>query len=222
MKEPLLQRDLENDGPLWLWLGAATRGLSDDSRHRVEQEISEHFRDAVEERKAAGLSESDARAEALRDLGSHEAARRAFRRAYLTSRQDKLTRDYLRSPTLWRSIPWGVLFIVGTVAVLMMPESRTRWLLAVGIIGGMAVSLATLCVATRWLRERGRLRTSVAVGVLADWCFYFLLLVGTNYLAGESRSVSINSVLLAATFLVLLVLYLPVLRKLGNLPTRPA
>jgi hypothetical protein len=54
--------------------------------------------------------------------------------------------------------------------------------------------------------------------VVADWLFYFSLLVGTAVLKHDRPW---QLALFACTFVLLLVLYLPLIRKLANRPAGP-
>jgi len=52
------------------WLSIATKGLSDESKARVHDEVTVHFHDAICERMRLGLSEDIATEQAVERLGS--------------------------------------------------------------------------------------------------------------------------------------------------------
>lgn len=76
------------------WLATATKGLSDESKARVHDEIIAHFHDALDEGMRAGLTEEQAVEQAVTSLGSPKAARRAFRRTHLTRHQEATLKQY--------------------------------------------------------------------------------------------------------------------------------
>ena len=69
---------------LFAWLQVATKSLSDESRARIREEITDHFHEAIVEGLRAGLTEDAAAQQAVEGLGNPKAARRAFGRTYLT------------------------------------------------------------------------------------------------------------------------------------------
>jgi hypothetical protein len=66
------------------WLNTATEKLSLPAKERIKLEIKSHFEDAVETHRAEGLTEGQAQARALTDLGDAIAAAKRFRRSHLT------------------------------------------------------------------------------------------------------------------------------------------
>ena len=70
------------------WLNIASDGLCADARDRVAREVSAHFVDALQDGLANGLDAASARDHAILGLGSPRAARRAYRRTFLTTREE--------------------------------------------------------------------------------------------------------------------------------------
>lgn len=60
------------------WLASATLGLALSERGRIQDENSAHITDAISHQTAQGLSELDAEARAIQDLGDPQVARAAF------------------------------------------------------------------------------------------------------------------------------------------------
>jgi hypothetical protein len=67
------------------WLETATRGLVPSAQTRIRAEIEAHYAEAVHAHMVQGLSEPDAQAQALADLGYAYAAARRFRQEHLTT-----------------------------------------------------------------------------------------------------------------------------------------
>lgn len=69
------------------WLEIATRKLAEPAKERIRAEIEAHYAEAVEAHREDGLSETDAQAAALAELGNPRAAGRRFRKSHLTERE---------------------------------------------------------------------------------------------------------------------------------------
>jgi len=70
------------------WLAIATRGLCDHARERIREELECHYLDAYDALIEDGVSEVDAEAQSVAELGSPKKAQRRFIRMYLTKRED--------------------------------------------------------------------------------------------------------------------------------------
>jgi len=84
MREPILSL------PQWLNIATgeySSRKLVQPAQERIRQEIKIHFDDAVEAYCGRGLTEPQAKARALADLGDAYAAARRFRREHLTEHE---------------------------------------------------------------------------------------------------------------------------------------
>jgi hypothetical protein len=67
------------------WLQIATAWLANPGKERIRREIQAHYAEAVAAHLTEGLSESEAKAAAVAELGSAKRAGRRFRRQYLTT-----------------------------------------------------------------------------------------------------------------------------------------
>jgi len=202
-------RELEYLRP---WLQVATRGLSDESRERVRTEITAHFHDAVEPGLRAGFTEDSAAAKAVESLGSAKAARRAFRRTYLTRRQEAVLKQY-GEPARLVSAGFGLLTtMVIWQAVLIEPRwTEPEWPLRIIAGIGMALALGILALVNPRIYRRGGHRTAFVAGV------------GANFLWWSCLAVAITGKFATVWWLSPLVLfaiasYTPLVRKLHNQP----
>lgn len=163
------------------WLTKATRGLADESRARVREEITEHFRDALEDGVARGLSEAAAAEQAVENLGSPRKARRAFLRTYLTESDARELRYLMKPPTGMRA---GLIFYLSAtwfLATIGALVGRPRWQaqLALTVIATVGATVI-LGVTPRRLRARGQTTAAIATAN-AGRCLLFIpaLFVGT-------------------------------------------
>jgi len=67
------------------WLDVATKGLTEHSKERVDREVTSHYRDAIEAERRDGRSKREAQAIALASLGDPKAARKLYRREFVTA-----------------------------------------------------------------------------------------------------------------------------------------
>lgn len=95
------------------WLGIATDKLTQAGKERITLEIASHFGDAVVSYRADGLTEADAQARALADLGGPKKAARRFRKRHLTQSEAEFLEKKLNNYLKWRK-PWtqGLFWIV--------------------------------------------------------------------------------------------------------------
>ena len=129
---------------LFAWLKVATKGLSDESRARVRQEIADHFHEAIAEGMRAGLTEDRAGEQAVASLGSPKAARRAFRRTYLTRYQTKIVHD-LVEPTKRILFLYAYMVSAATVLTVAFPRrEEPEWLIRSGMIAFMSRRIASM------------------------------------------------------------------------------
>lgn len=129
------------------WLGEATRSLEVTSQKRVQAELSQHYLDAAEHYREAGLSESGAEHAALRDLGDPHRLNRALRRTHLTQREA----DRLAAYEAWwgaRRWVWQLIGLEALAGVLAVAAGHPEFLVTL-------LSLAAVLVAARaWLLRR--------------------------------------------------------------------
>jgi hypothetical protein len=87
------------------WLGIATKDLVAPAKERIQSEIESHYAEASAAHLVAGLSESNARKEALAELGDAQEAAKRFRKQHLTVNEaEKIERDFV----------WNVWQLLGT------------------------------------------------------------------------------------------------------------
>lgn len=223
MKPPGRLRHWPDYKYLFAWLQVATKGLSDESRARTREEITDHFHQAIDEGLRAGLTEDAATGQAVEGLGRPKAARRAFRRTYLTRWQANIVRSFSDAPkpatsstSLWQTNPRRRLFmatilVVGVAAMTALDPrlSTAGWRSRAGVVALMLVATIVLA-AVPGLYRRGRERAAIALGASAEMTLWggFLMLSAASF---ESRR----------WFLLLFVIffaavYLPLLRKLSK------
>ena len=241
MKPPEGLCDWPDYTNLYAWLKVATKGLSDDSRARIRDEITDHFQQALDDGMRAGLSEDDAAQRAVEGLGSPKSARRAFRRTYLTRWQANIVRSFVdaRKPTTsssilstaldaergWRRSWQGrlllsaimVLLVASRTALMNQHLSLREWQLHIGIVAVMLVATSVLAAVPRIFRN-GRERMAIALGSFAE-----LVLWGGFIIAPEigpfSRTINppgLSFWLAGVLFIVWAALHLPLLLKLSR------
>ena len=192
------------------WLSVATKGLSDESKNRVHEEITTHFHDATDEGMRLGLSENIAAEQAVESLGSAPTARRAFRRTYLTRSQARTVRLLAHPPKglLLVLAFWGAL--AGFAATWGARQSALEWYVQAGLVTLMAVALIALGTAVPRLYRGGRKHAAVALRAGTDILFWSPLLV-----LGGGDFASHRWYLLGVVVFIAAV-YLPLLPKFGK------
>ncbi len=73
-----------------VWVQRATRGLCDEARQRIGNEIRGHYADAIQEALDQGMPKQRAAQTALAPLGNPRKARRGFLNTNLTKHQSWL------------------------------------------------------------------------------------------------------------------------------------
>jgi hypothetical protein len=213
---------------LFAWLQVATKGLSDESRARIRQEITDHFHEAVDEGVRAGLTEDAAAEQAVEGLGSPQAARRAFRRTYLTHWQANLVRSFTAVPkqasmslgNAWigrrRRVLLGTVMVIGVTAgtALEFLHDAREWPLLGGLAVVMMIATVVLATAVPRLFRRGRERAAIALGASAEITLWCAFLIAPAVRPTGSRELRLW--FLAMVVVVMAATYLPLLRKLGT------
>jgi hypothetical protein len=200
------------------WLDIATWGLSDDSRARVEDEITAHFHDAIDEGVRAGLAEDLAAERAVESLGSPNAAGRAFHRTYLTRYQAVLVRSLAEPPMIARLLRVYLVVAATFLTVVFPRSSGPEWYVSAGMTAFMVIA-AIVLLRVPGLYRRGRQRAAIALGAGAEgllWVMWLAFVVlGSNNLERQ------RWLLIAGFFWMVMVgNYMPLLRKLRNQPRR--
>ncbi len=213
---------------LFAWLKVATKGLSDESRARIREEITDHFHDAIVEGLRANLTEDAAAEQAIEGLGNPKAARRAFHRTYLTRWQANIVGGFTgtqkpgtSSTSLWTGNQRAQRFRLAAIVVVLVAaptalglrHDTREWQLGVGIV--VMTMLATIALtAVPRLCRRGRERAAVLLGVSAEfslWVAYVVALTGP-----PPDGLGIRLWFLAVFLVVMAAMYLPLLRKLSK------
>lgn len=136
------------------WLYAATDGVGVLGRRRIIADITAHYEKAHADASGRGLDGDAAHAEALESLGDAKAARKKFRRKYLSVGAE---RNIL---TTFDLIPWlmAIFCLSGTMMVFAAFASRdaVEWT-AFGL-GVYYLGLCSLWVLFRRWREAGNFR----------------------------------------------------------------
>ena len=158
---------------LELWLGQATRKLSQDSRVRVQNEIRDHYELALEEAMQKGLSAEEAGRNAVAALGDAKRANCEYRRVLLTTAEARLLREGNWEARAFCSRPWLrwiclavslCVLAAGTALLLRGAGTEALAVLAAGSAMGLIFSAPFLRVDTPL---RGRIFRSLKWGYLA-------------------------------------------------------
>ncbi len=197
---------------LFTWLKVATKGLSDESRARVREEIADHFHEAIVEGMRAGLTEDRAGEQAVASLGSPKAARRAFRRTYLTRYQAKIVHD-LVEPTKRILFLYAYMVSAATVITVAFPRrGEPEWLIRSGMLALMAAAAIIVVSTAPGLYRRGRQRAAVVLGAVATTVIWMLWMAFVGGDLGKHPWVQL------AVLLFMAVNYVPALLKIGKHP----
>jgi hypothetical protein len=208
------QRTAPRDSALDSWLRVATRRLGEQACRRIQDEIKEHYREAVEAGRAAGLAETAAEDAAIRGLGDPRAAGRRFRRTHLSRFDERLVADVCRKPP--RLLFWVFLGVLAWASIVFsgILGSRVEYGSAVAVLLTMIGGMVAVFGIAPALARRGRARAATATGPLGYWVFFTSANVGTSLVHGKFQLVTIT--IHAAAFVVLTVLYIPLWIKLRN------
>ena len=118
--------DLARGEELEQWLVVASKGLADESRQRVAKEIVSHYCDALEDGVSRGNPLDQVHGAAMENLGNPDKANRAYRRTYLTVRDEKrlnsLESTLAISPRQAKRLLFLVLILVVCVTLMMLPD----------------------------------------------------------------------------------------------------
>lgn len=96
-----------------IWLEFATKGICQEGKERIRDEISAHYEDALHDALQQGLTKTEAHLAAMESLGDPRKAGRAFRRSYLSEREAKWVEEAkvpMPTRSLFASISWFILF----------------------------------------------------------------------------------------------------------------
>lgn len=227
---------------LYRWLAVATKGLSDVARARIREEITDHFHEALDAGLDRGLPENLAAERAIESLGSPRAARRAFRRTYLTRSQAYLVRRFIDVPSPARSgwtmprtsnllLPYWdadrdrrlrpymvAIFFATTVLGVALDPYRSA--IHLGLLGVMIAAALVCVLAVPRLARGDKNRTAVAVGALAEFVFLSAWFMAPAI--SPVHELRLRLGILAAWAVFFVIRYGRTLLKLSNHPEPPA
>jgi hypothetical protein len=158
---------------LYEWVEVATKKLSLPAKARIKLEINAHFDDSVQKYQKQGLTDSEAQACALVDLGDARVEARRFRKYHLTESEADLFEKKLSSYRLWGRSPWILGILYGSFLPVVFFAYLLLKVLHVPLLlpGIMALILfATLpiaCWAVNGGGTRPRLRLLFTIGAIA-------------------------------------------------------
>jgi len=155
------------------WTDVATKGLSEDSRARVLEEITAHFEDAIEAGMRRCLSEEEAARRAVEDLGSAWRAQLAFRRTYLTRLQASTLGHLVETPL--RSAPVYCIVALSMIAQILYLDahpSATAKAVRFAMLGVVVLSGFIRTVAVPRIFRQGRRRAAVVLGGTAEFLLW--------------------------------------------------
>ena len=176
------------------WLEVATKWLVVPARKRIRSEIEAHYAEAVAAHVTEGLSESDANAAALADLGDAKSAARRLCKQHITkweARQINHTVLFAKNCP-WLLVNYALLFVCFLAAQEQNYQFRTVSLLISVLMLGLFPSVAFFVVRREGSRAASKLLLlvpplwSIFFGVCADevWRLGWLLfLFATQYWA---------------------------------------
>ena len=102
----------DHAGDVRRWLEVATKGICQEGKERIQEEISAHYEDALRDALHQGSPKIQAHFAAMESLGSPRKAGRAFRRSCLTEREAKWL-EWITGPTPWWVFLMFMPFLLG-------------------------------------------------------------------------------------------------------------
>lgn len=159
------------------WTDVATKGLSEDSRARVLEEMTAHFEDAIEAGMRHGLSEEESARRAVEDLGSAWRAQLAFRRTYLTRVQASTLGQLVETPL--RSAPVYCLVALSMIAQILLDAHPAATAKAVrfALLGVVVLSGLIRTVAVPRIFRQGRRRAAVVLGGTSEFLVWTCFII---------------------------------------------
>ncbi len=134
------------------WLDSATRGLCDDARERIAEEIAAHYEDALGEARGIGLTEEASVKKAVEALGDPRRALRKLHSEHLTIREAKKVQKFVGASKRYLRIH-GVemvdvfrrtFLVLGVAGCLFNVGWLIRWLESIYAGDGAHFTLAPL------------------------------------------------------------------------------
>jgi hypothetical protein len=206
------------------WLDIATKGLSSESKERANDEVAAHFHDAIDAATDAGLPEDGAVQQAIDSLGSPRKARRAFRRAYLTTFEDMNIRPLLAPRRGVMTIGFSLIasFLAWQLVTNNPQKSDFAWFVEAAGVLGIVISLPILQWVVPRLYHKGLERRAIAIAAIAQTLLWFSFIGMQLPLSLRLGHGGPQIALMVAVPLMFALCYVPMLRKLSNDPQQPA
>ena len=120
------------------WVGVAAKGICEEDKERIREEISAHYDDAFNDALRRGLTKVEAHFASMESLGDCQKAAKVFRKSYLTERE----MDWVERA---KRPDWALLVAISCVAVycgllsvLFLPDDRS----AIWSLVTLSVSMA--------------------------------------------------------------------------------
>ncbi len=168
------------------WLAVATGDLVPSAQARVRAEIETHYAEALRARMDSGISEPEAHAASLGDLGNADDAARRFRRLYPTVKDAEKVADCIK---LFRSkVMLAAVCLLPAVIILLVLFQPGELGLPAGIFGVLAriflVASSGIVIAAYILaRRKATPRPSILFGLIFSLNFCVVLGLTTNPLS---------------------------------------
>lgn len=149
------------------WVRKATRGLCQEARERIADEIREHYTQALQAALTAGAGHQEAARRALETLGSPRKARAGFLKTNLSVRQAWL----LNQMTTWGG--WKrrlYLFFLYLAGLCMMGPGRLHMehheahFVFIGVSCILFLGMLLLASGCLALQRRGYIRLGISIG----------------------------------------------------------
>jgi hypothetical protein len=197
------------------WIDVATRGLSDEAKARISEEVGAHFADAIEAGIQRGLTEEQAAREAVASLGSAWRAHLAFRRTYLTDFQAR-TLHHLRDDP-WTNVLRCALFVffVGAAVLFLPREDTTVQRIRIALLVVLTLAAVARAVVVPLLFRRARERSAVVAAAVAEF------LLWTSFALSGIPTLERGYWILPLFGLLIGIGYLPIALKVHRRPTGP-
>ncbi len=204
------RRYLVHDLPEWFEI--ATKELAPFAQERVRSEIEAHYTEGVAAHLAEGLSESDARRDALADLGSPDEAAKRFRKHHLTTKDAEHVKRVFGHPKrglLYSYLSFCACGLWGYFYLSKLYILSFAVLLFLGLVATVILPTLTFIVMRSKSKNIGFfiLADGVSSCALMGWLYYSLVRMSKDW--GFA----------AICFLALILTVLPILRtrlKLRN------
>jgi hypothetical protein len=206
----------DHAGDVRRWLEVATKGICQEDKERIEEEISAHYEDVLRDALQQGSPKNEAHLAAMESLGSPRKAGRGFRRSCLTEHEAKWF-QWVTGPTPWWVFLMFMPFVLSSGRDLAYRASSD--LTALLCTTAFASGTALWVFVWRWAAPRvarlGRFRTCLPLRLLSVLFFALPLAVIPQY----QRTLSSPPVMFACacTLLCIAATSMLAIRDLGRI-----